>query len=135
MSCYLDELPKDIRTLLDHYTLRENWNDLYTILKASARMLFLIERESVNACMTRFHLRTYFTYGADPHTEDLITDGILNSVIQSIVATCHLDSCLMLAVGEINGNLEQAGSRLRLVITLNDSVYRTKVIRGHELLS
>ena len=140
MACYLDELPKDIRTLLDHYTLRENWEALRTILKVNIWMLRLYDWQLINTRMEQLSLKTYFTtdvncYGGpimDP--EDLITDAILNIVTHRVIE--FIDSgCLMRVVGEINGNLEQTGSRLRLVITLRDGNYRTNIIRGYELLS
>ena len=142
MACYLDELPKDIRTLLEHYTLRENWEALRAVLTANSSNLDSAERNSVSECMWQLRLQTRFVvtphYSVYPtrydikldmHPEDLVTDVILNRVIQRMIdSTCLIDARYLRIMGEINGNLEGTRSRLRLITTMRNGKYYTNVI-------
>ena len=140
---YISRLPKDIRTLLEHYTLRENWEALRTVLTASYLNLSGAGEISINGCMANLRLQTCFgrmNFCDDVklymHTEDLITDVILNIVVShTIDFTCLIDARLC-ALGEINGNLEKARSSLRLITTMrNGKYYTTNVIITNGLLS
>lgn len=137
---YIDRLPKDVRDLLGHYICRENWEVLN--ITANSWVLSVEDMHSINEYMLQFHLRTcflrapYHPITLDMHPEDLITDVILDRVIQCIIdTTCFVDAWYLCVVGEINESLEKAGFRLRLITTLRNGKYHTNVIRGYGLLS